>query len=567
MYLRIWYEWQYPLSLIFIMKKILFIVFAFAILAGSSFALFPGLFPDTVTFPRVPSTDGTIGKVFTKILWFANLATYGGDGTVVNSQSLSWTSASWYLKDDASCPGLQRYIGIDADGKRLCGITPTLLTDYGTVQNQDCPADYYRIDNTQWTTSTGDVLKAWDIIKTPPGCTMTIVFSDFSLIRLDGDTTISLDLGTLADGSTIASAILSNGSIWWRILTETWSYNVWTDVIVVWVRWTSLAITSTWNTLLITNTGSGWWITKVPGISQTFVNLVDSRFSSDALIKCKNKITHIFQDLSDLRVGDTYALDPLWCEPITPTSVSVAKNINFSNSWIRKNIRKDVLYMYWIRSLSWAALSITKNNLIRDEIIASTPNVTSTGALTVSGSLEALNICEPWNRWWNEREGCQDNPIIAIADFTRPIPLMPWTASMEFYGSASSTNLPTTQPAWTFTPDPGLGIMITSTGYISYPHLSLSGVIWGFSWKTIIIETEPTAVWVKVLVNFWAAKYAKTDGTCFITGWTCTVVDMSGGARTKWKIEIINGVLSDLKIWSNWASNWIEARIKRILIQ
>ena len=62
---------------------------------------------------------------------------------------------------------------------------------------------------------------------------MTIAFADLSLLRLDGDSTISLDLGSLPDGSTIASAILANGSLWGRILTETGSYQIGTDKIVV----------------------------------------------------------------------------------------------------------------------------------------------------------------------------------------------------------------------------------------------------------------------------------------------------------------------------------------------
>ena len=71
------------------MKKFLFLLFSLCIIGGTSYALFPGLFPDTATLPRVPVGDGTIGKVFTKILGVVDLANYASDGTVVNTKTLS----------------------------------------------------------------------------------------------------------------------------------------------------------------------------------------------------------------------------------------------------------------------------------------------------------------------------------------------------------------------------------------------------------------------------------------------------------------------------------------------
>lgn len=57
-------------------------------------------------------------------------------------------------------------------------------------------------------------MKSGDILKTPVGCTVTIAFSDLSILRLDGDTVVSFDIGYLSGGTTIASALLENGSLW-----------------------------------------------------------------------------------------------------------------------------------------------------------------------------------------------------------------------------------------------------------------------------------------------------------------------------------------------------------------
>lgn len=69
--------------------------------------------------------------------------------------------------------------------------------------------------------SSGYVLKGGDIVKTPVGCDLTIAFADYSTLHLDEDTTVSLDMGSFPDNTTIATAILEGGQIWGRILTET----------------------------------------------------------------------------------------------------------------------------------------------------------------------------------------------------------------------------------------------------------------------------------------------------------------------------------------------------------
>ena len=554
------------------MKKILLSLIIISVILSTAYALVAWLFPNTATFPRIPTGEGTIGKVIWTIVGTTDLTSVSIDGEVLNSRALSGVSSSGYLKNDINCPGTQKYIGIDADGKRLCGMSSTFLTDYGKIHSQDCPADYYRVDDTQGLTSTGDVLKAWDIVKTPPGCTMTIVFEDHSLLRLDGDTTISLDLGTFADGSTIASAILSNGSVWWRILTETWAYNVGTDVIVVWVRGTSIAITSTWNNITITNTGSGWGITRIPGPSQTLVNLVDSRISTGATVHCKNKVTGLVESLANLTIGGTYTISPLGCDLIKPVTVWVVKHQNFGNSWIRKNTRDDIKYMYEIRSLSGIVMSTTKDMLIRDEIKITAPETTLTGVLTSTGLLESTNICESGFKWWNERIWCQDISIKAIADFTRPLPGSGGSlAPLIFYG----VPIKTLESGWASSiPAPWEGVSMPSGNYILYNYLTLKSLLWwSFAGKKFIIETNGTVGNGKHIMEFGWGNIAQVllapPHLCTIDGWSCTLTDISQfWTRDLWEVEIISGNVTNIYIWgSPTATTSINKRIKRIYIK
>lgn len=71
------------------------------------------------------------------------------------------------------------------------------------------------------------ILSSGDIIKTNTAiCEPTeLAFQDFSLLRLDSNTTVSLEIGANpATNETLANIILSNGSLWGRILTETGVY-------------------------------------------------------------------------------------------------------------------------------------------------------------------------------------------------------------------------------------------------------------------------------------------------------------------------------------------------------
>ena len=89
-------------------------------------------------------------------------------------------------------------------------------------------------------------LQHGDIIKTIPSWGGIVTFTDGSTLKLDVDTTVSIDTwpqqpshcsSEPPDGCTdTATAILRNGSLWERVLTNTGSYSIGTDKIVAGVR-------------------------------------------------------------------------------------------------------------------------------------------------------------------------------------------------------------------------------------------------------------------------------------------------------------------------------------------
>jgi hypothetical protein len=66
----------------------LVILLCLALTLGSVYALTIG-FPDTPTFPRVPTADGTVGSILTRILADTTLTGTNQNGRVSNTLMLS----------------------------------------------------------------------------------------------------------------------------------------------------------------------------------------------------------------------------------------------------------------------------------------------------------------------------------------------------------------------------------------------------------------------------------------------------------------------------------------------
>jgi hypothetical protein len=512
------------------MRKL--IIFICVLLAGGAlYALVPNLFPDTPSFPRTPTAEGTVGWVLEKIV--GGIISDATDGTVANTAKLDWVTATGYLKNN-SCNIPDKWIGIDANGKAVCGTSNPILADYGTISEQGCTATVYHADGTFTNASnTGDTLKSGDIVKTQniPNCTLTIAFADFSILRLDADTTVSLDVlaAPAPSTQTIASAILSNGSLWGRILTDTGSYSIGTDKIVAWVRGTSVAVVSTGNTIgTLTYTATGWQIPLTPSIYNTELAIVDSVNTSPtnpaATVYCRGT-NGTATPLNSINPENQYSIatSGAWCLPSTPPRAltSTAATLYARSPWIRRNTQKDVSYMYRLLALSGSS--------IPDRISKINIELTNSQPPDNPGDLEAGNICEPNEKWWTPRYGCQPKVLYAIADYT--LPIIPGASSAPTGLSISGMSVPlpnnSSLKAITAPLASIVGVSITNTtDYISYNLITPQYI--GLIGKTITIKYSGTPNDGNNIVFLWWAKSASWDSVqsqWFCSPWlTCTTL-------------------------------------------
>lgn len=238
--------------------------------------------------------EGTVGSMIARVLGVSDLLNYTDDGTVKNAAMLSGVTANGYLKRSDICPSGQYWTGIDTDGKSTCGSTTILLADMGTITDVGNGMTIYRADGTTINpVNIPTVVKSGDIIKTDGTGTGTITFSDLSVLRIDTDTTVSMDQTTSGTGVTIASALLANGSIWGRILTSTGVYNIGSSDIVAAVRGTSIVVTQTGATTSVAKDASGkYTITKTGSQGKTQLAILDSALGTGSIttVNCTRTI-------------------------------------------------------------------------------------------------------------------------------------------------------------------------------------------------------------------------------------------------------------------------------------
>ena len=499
-YILIWREWKCTVPIenlesyirnLSSMRKIFPLLVALLVFAWVAYALVPALFPDTPLFPRVPTGSGTIGSALARLIGMTDIENYTGTGVIDNTLMLDGMSATWYMRPTTACISVgTRWIGIDTTWLPICGLTSPAITDFGTIESQDDVATIYHASGSISPSATGMVLRAWDIMKTPPGKTLTIVFSDLSILRLDGDTVVSLDIGYLPSGTTIASALLENGSLWWRILTETGSYNVGTREIIAWVRGTSISLISTGNTLGAPSwTPTGWTIARTPSPYDTEVAIIDTTTSTGAVIACR-KADGWLRVIPNLAKQRSYRIAPGWCGGSIPSIISRQKpDIFAASAWVRTNTQKDLSYMYRKLSLSGSALTDPKKALITSEINTTKPEESGTG-VTATGAAEWGNLCGAGKLYWNDRYGCQERDVLAIADYSLPIPNSADIPKLDIRRADGSITGVVMLTASGITTLWLWGIDIIGTQRIAYDKNQIIAEIWALGGKKIVVELE-----------------------------------------------------------------------------
>jgi hypothetical protein len=393
------------------------------------YALVDNLLPDTSEFPRVPTADGTIWGYITRILGVTDLANYldnGGDGTVENTLALSGTTATGFLSTK-TCNGSQVW-GTLANGTPTCRNKDGVIAYLGTGTILAWWVMAYRADGSSIPLHENDPILEWDIIKTDVWAGITITFVDGSLLRIDADSTVSLDIGTTYDGQSIAYAILENGWLWWRVLTETGWYYIGNKDVIAWVRGTSVSLTSKYTSpiSLWWSGDTNRWEIATTGKPHGFLNIVHSRIGwendngegtrdSVGTIICGGK-TYQIEKLASIYISG-WGVD---CDALVISYKDGVKSFYSDGTYgatISANTIADLNYMSWRLMAGW--LTPSQREVFMSEFRETQPEWTE----------EKNAICTPpWlqtKTYWDSFIGrdqtifpvCQDSSILAYANY------------------------------------------------------------------------------------------------------------------------------------------------------
>ncbi len=356
-----------------------------ALLAVGAVWASSSLFPSPTGFPANPATPGTLGYV---------LAFFGIDGKAPDSAALAGRSATGYLQgNNCTAPG-EVWRGIDTSGKAVCGLRSTPLAIGKFCQQTPTWVTVLRGGSSPWVAANmTDKLESGDIIQTNWG-TATVCFdADDSILRLDTGTVVALETGNLG-GNNVAQAILSNGRLWWRVLTST-GINIGGGGLIAGVRGTSVSVEKS--------------------ASNYTLSIIDSQRSTDAAY-IQNTIQAWVTPIPT-SAGRQFIY--ISGSTSTPALASLNKATLMTQSvWIRENMKKDIDYLSTTTEspiVAWEYTITKPQGILESDAICLTPN----------GD-------DGW-RWWSPDVWCKDRNIVAFADYTK------WTTDMTLgYGGTLS---------------------------------------------------------------------------------------------------------------------------------
>jgi hypothetical protein len=309
------------------MKKVLAPIIVILILAGSAYAALVGwLFPSTWDFPRVPQANGTLGHILANILGIPDIEPYVGDWTVNNTLALNGITSTWYLQHGTCTVIDQVWTSITPEWTAICDlkgwiygqVMGTLTWVVGSIKVYD----HNGLEKT-WIMD-GFTLHFGDIVETLGSSSGTIAFSDASIIRLDELSTVELSGGTNSDGDSIAQVILSDGNLWWRVLTST-GINFEAGGYIAWVRGTSISVEE-----------SGPWFTFA--IIDSLANGNDAATFSAGV---GTDVVSPQPPSTEVSSGATFTTTN-WLNVTTSTKSDLLSG----NAWRSSNTLSDIEYLY-----------------------------------------------------------------------------------------------------------------------------------------------------------------------------------------------------------------------------
>jgi hypothetical protein len=330
--------------------------------------------PDKPWFPSLPSSPGTLGSI---------LSLFGVDGTARDAVLLDGKSATGYVQNTV-CNAWEVWKGIDATGKVICGTKSKVLTQVGRIT---AIGWVVTVITEEWAASRAavvwDILKEWATLQTLWGASATVTFTDdLSILRLDQNTRVDIRLPATPTSTSIASVIVNDGVIWWRVLTSSGvEFGGWG--LIAGVRGTSLSVAK------LNATGYQFTIPH----SQRGSEAASMKLATDA------NTTRTLGTLSQLTTytptGTTTTNIP------TPSSLWSLKSLYDIDPWVRENTVLDLNYLYGLGSSS----------LIQQEIAATEPIVIADRRAVCGAQLDQTSGSGIWDKWaW----AC----VYAYADYT-----------------------------------------------------------------------------------------------------------------------------------------------------
>ena len=475
------------------MKKLSFLVVLMALIAGIVFAANSSLFPDTPQFPRFPTGSGTIGGVLS--------AYFGSDGTAQNSQSLSGRPQSGYLQNTTCTDPIENsWVGIDADGHAICGHHGSVLAALGRFTDIAGSVQVKKSGTSTWVpVTTTDDLFPGDTVRTDSSGTGTIRFAlDTSILRLSTDTTVELQVGNL-DGNSVAEALLSDGRLWARVLTNT-GVIIGGGGIVTGVRGTSVDVIKS---------GSSYTLTVPDSVNtkSTLSALGGQIVTQDG--KTNTPITNTsfgpgtrFVYSSGSLIARKYIQD---------------KNTFYSDSWIARNTLADINYMSDVLDTPGGLDSMTRaklnnelnttmalnntgtlNSLLAGGLLASQYIPTASILLNEENKSDAVENVELVNKRKADRIDCKRN---AQTYFPGTGDCRESWDTLAFTSFDTGLNVLGKKDMWSFKADEGSTTTVDAFG----KHLTYTRSAGNFDdliGKKIEIEFTGTPVTSKTLVDF-----------------------------------------------------------------
>lgn len=241
---------------------------------------------------------------------------------------------------------------------------------------------------------TSYTLRSGDVIRTNAG-TGTVTFDDdLSILRLDSNTVVELKSGLNTAGQSVAEAILTDGSLWGRILTST-GVNLGGGGMVAGVRGTSVSI--------VENSGN------------YTLAIVDSTRTTDAAIVKNSNNTSA--PSRSMKPGEYINMASGATTTPTPTASTTA-TLLANSSWNRDNTRKDIEYLDDKKDSLAAGDKKTKAT---DEYNITLPPLTNTLELTALCGTTAGTTQTFWSSLIDTVfDRCQPSGLVAFADYSKP---------------------------------------------------------------------------------------------------------------------------------------------------